>query len=174
MNLRASSDMSWRELTDFVKEDRRYAGQLYRMFEKKPFTLGSLHLHNTKRIMELRFEDIKDYGNLIFSGSKDTITLRSGLLPFQRDVTLFHELMHAWYYPYLNDFYSGEAHARALRNGARTEWLARNARAQPKLLREVVCFFELKKEIYDFSSYLAFRDYVGTPFTENLHSVQVD
>lgn len=174
MNLRASSDMSWKELQGFVEEDKRYAGWLYHLFERRPFTKESLGVLSRRRIMELRFEDIEDYGNLGFFEGRDIITLRNGLDPFQRDVTLFHELMHAWYYPYLDDFCSKEDDARALRNGARTEWLARNARARPDLLREVVGFFLLKKEIYDFVSYHAFRHSVHAPLKGDLRFIQVD
>lgn len=80
------------------------------------------------------------------------ILLSDRLDNYERDIVLFHELVHC-HYPALNDVkdspYKDE-------NGVITEWLARKARANFKVLRHAILGFGLEPRIYDLASAMAF------------------
>ena len=59
---------------------------------------------------------------------------------------------------------------RRLRNSARTEWLARRARADPEILRDVVTMFSLQPLVYDHASYDAFSIRFRIPFAREMYS----
>ena len=91
------------------------------------------------------------------------IEIVEGFGVYDRDKTLFHELIHAWYNYFgdpLNDInswkVSNDVKDRCLKNGAIVEWLSRKKRATSSLLRHAVHSFQLKPEIYDVASYYAF------------------
>jgi hypothetical protein len=73
---------------------------------------------------------------------------------YQRDVTLFHEIAHAWYGDALDDRLLRGARCHDDRTIA--EWLARQKRAEPELLRYAILSFGLAPQVYDRASYEAF------------------
>lgn len=85
------------------------------------------------------------------------IYLEKGISDYERDVALFHEISHI---PYGNDLYDAFASLRigfdAERNEI-TEWLARQLRADPELLKHTILAFGLEPRIYDKISFLAFH-----------------
>ncbi len=155
---RNSSYATWFDLKNFVQQDRRYVGRLYKRFEQRPFTSESFE-ELKERGIEIKFVSTKDYlGQVeIFPNGSSIILMKEGIFGFERDVTIFHELMHVWYDPMLDDSPNLKNEQRCLSNEARTEWLARRARAQPELLRIVIEGFDLKPEVYDKASCLAFE-----------------
>lgn len=99
------------------------------------------------------------------------IVISTDLEGYQRDKALSHEVCHACYLYELDD----SLRARNLgmffgflfgqENQIITEWLGRQLRADPKLLRHVVLAFGLEPQIYDKSSFEAFH-----PFDSNKES----
>lgn len=85
-------------------------------------------------------------------------------LPYDRDKTLLHEILHLHY-----DVYGGWL-SRMLKEQVPKnpfgvseeeifiEWSSRKARANPDLLRCAVRGFDLEEHIYDYASYQAFGD----------------
>ncbi|MSR85868.1 ImmA/IrrE family metallo-endopeptidase [Candidatus Woesearchaeota archaeon] len=155
---RCSTSATWSELQLFVQQDQRYVGRLYKRFRERPFTFlafEELQLRGIRveyKVLENCVGEVE-----IFPTGSSVISLDTNLWGYQRDVTVFHELMHVWYHPLLNDSSDLKDKRRYLSNAARTEWLARNARMQPDLLREVVEGLDIPKQIYDKASYLAFE-----------------
>ena len=89
------------------------------------------------------------------------ICLKTSLKPYERDKTLFHELCHAMYRQELvglNDRLSAPPSLRQ-ENEIIVEWLARQFRADPQLLREAINIFDLEPKVYDWASYQAFPGY---------------
>ena len=158
MNLRSPPDATWRQLQFFVSEDRRYAGKLWKELERRPFTIDSLE-DIAERDIPIIFCNIEEYGRVEIAkreNEKTTIKIRKKLHPYDRDKTLFHELMHLWYEPYLADGDDVKHIDRRLRNAARAEYLASQARADSQLLHKAITVFKLKPYIYDKVSYDAF------------------
>ena len=105
--------------------------------------------------------------NYLFYGSisplpKKEITLRAGLQPYQRDEALFHELAHLRH-PLLLSHQTARNHQEETEREIIVEWLAKQARANPELLRKAVVSFGMRPKVYDLSSYHAFNDLVQQP-----------
>jgi hypothetical protein len=77
--------------------------------------------------------------------------------PYSRDVTLMHEVVHA-HYPRLNSQKTptGEIFETDEIGEPLTEWMARQLRAEPDVLRASVLWFDLEPHVYDRASYIAF------------------
>lgn len=99
------------------------------------------------------------------------LSLMSENNPYERDKELFHELEHVHYGRELRDLLKryeyGTTEDGARLNGLLTkdkadenriitEWLARQDRAKPELLRAAIIYFKLTPHIYDSSSREAF------------------
>tara|TARA_Y100000310_G_scaffold320216_1_gene376412 strand:+ start:69 stop:638 length:570 start_codon:yes stop_codon:yes gene_type:complete len=97
----------------------------------------------------------------IFTGSIEpdikTIWLKSGMHPYERDKTLSHEFAHLFYPDRFG--ISGINSSRDYRWEAIIEWLGRQWRAKPTLLRTMINTFELEAKVYDWASQEAFKDY---------------
>jgi hypothetical protein len=77
---------------------------------------------------------------------------------YQRDKALFHVLMPAHYGVWVSAAEShddGTPNLFSQDNRTIVEWLARQARANPKLLNLAINLFELQPQVYDGASYLA-------------------
>lgn len=76
-----------------------------------------------------------------------------------RDKVLFHELCHIIYTSQqLIDLHSSEGDVGHRQNNFIAEWLGRQLRADPSLLKAAVYGFNLKPFIYDRISFIAFSD----------------
>ena len=161
MNLRHPPCASWRTLEQFVREDRVSMGRLYKIFEGRPLT-GEAIIEMQERRFEITFKKMRDYGTMYLQrdGSAQ-IELRKGMHGYNRDKTLMHELAHFWYSPFLNDGESEKDKKRRSKNCARTEWLARRARADPNTLFQAIMISQLEPKIYDRASYEAFSSFLG-------------
>ena len=82
------------------------------------------------------------------------IWLNSELSPYPRDKNLFHEIIHAIYGEEVGDSI-GSLFAHD--NRTIVEWLVRQSRARPELLKHAINSFNLQGYIYDQASYLAFH-----------------
>ncbi|MBU0456810.1 MAG: ImmA/IrrE family metallo-endopeptidase [Nanoarchaeota archaeon] len=103
---------------------------------------------------------------------ENKILLKENLSPYERDKTLFHELVHIHYPTYLS-CKSERALSlfTELQIEAITEWLGRKARADHLLLREAIKSFELEPQVYDQASYRAFRivkEQLAFPFAQDI------
>jgi len=101
------------------------------------------------------------------SGAADAIAKKiwvSEPTAYQRDKTLFHEIAHACYGEEIADSmtFIPERQIRQ-ENNAIAEWIGRQSRSQPRLLRHTLLAFDLKPEVYDWASYLAFEEYAQNP-----------
>ena len=77
---------------------------------------------------------------------------------YLRDRMFFHELCHAWYGDELDSSPSSSLHySRKNKVNLLTEWLARQGRANPDLLRHAIFSFGLEPKVYDRISYIAFK-----------------
>jgi len=82
--------------------------------------------------------------------------------PYERDKILLHEFVHIHYGKnLLNDSLQIDGHYNKLRHENRVivEWLARQYRADPQLLRAAVLCFGLEPKVYDKASLEAFPEY---------------
>ncbi len=103
-------------------------------------------------------ESLKGQGYLRFSSnSRYIIEIKEGLNAFERDCTLFHELVHACFNFSRSFMISGEEEYWKLE--AIVELNARKLRAQPPLLRHAIKSFKLPPKVYDLASYKAFPDH---------------
>ncbi len=94
-----------------------------------------------------------------FSESAHIIYLADYLKPHQRDMVLFHELVHLRHPIILSS--SVDARMTPFGKNSReiiVEYLGRKARADHDLLRHAVLSFGLDAQIYDLPSYKAFKD----------------
>lgn len=154
----------WEELDKFVLElkdkENRHVG-LFEAIEKKPITINSFN-HLLAQGLDVKLsEKLRSYGVCFFNNMRFIIKLRKDLEPYERDKTLFHELVHAHYgSSYTNDsirVFELEVEDFKLENAVIVEWLARQLRADPKLLRHVSNSFGLEQHIYDRASAQAFH-----------------
>ena len=90
----------------------------------------------------------ESYNGVCHSDTKK-IEVRPNLAPYERDKTILHELVHAWYGLRDGLFYPQEE--------AVTEFLARKVRANPLLLKAALGAFDVELFIYDRASYQAFH-----------------
>lgn len=135
---------------DFARLDKF---PIYENFGKD--TIDYFIRNKTKVIFE---DSLTAEGKLRFSpliGFK--IEIKEGLNAFNRDCTLFHELVHAC-------FYSAGAfricrEEEYFKLEAIVEFNARKLRAQPELLRHAINSFKLTPQVYDLASYKAFPDH---------------
>jgi hypothetical protein len=100
-------------------------------------------------------EDINALGYC--SEARKRIQIRSDLVGFSRDTTLFHELAHAFY----NDEIDHYKHGYVSENLIIIEWLSRKLRSDADLLRHTINAFDLEQYIYDKVSYEAFTDHIA-------------
>ena len=158
------SQASWQNLENEINEMKksRYAqyDDRWKIIEKHPLT--------TRGIYQLKEEGLElkvyHFSSLIGQYHKTPrekhgeIWINANLEAYPRDVTLFHELGHAWFDSTMGYCVPDKLgqHPQAESNGVIIEWLAREWRATPSLLLQAVSSFGLKEYIYDRASYDAF------------------
>jgi len=161
MEIRDISEYSdWNTLDSFVnsvKEDEK-VGRILRRFKRNPITKKSIEKLVTDGWRVL-------FKKIFFDGvinAKNQIIIDSTYFddPYGRDVVLFHELVHIFHpekifrragFP---EWSSSNPNYQELL----VEWLARQSRAKPTLLRSTIISFQLQPVIYDRVSYLAFNN----------------
>lgn len=91
---------------------------------------------------------------------KKLIKIDNRMSNYERDVTLMHELVHAWFCKYFNETLPDDeppekkvvltlAEMEQKRNSAVVEYIARRLRAQPPVLHAALKYFDIPVHIYD-------------------------
>ncbi len=147
---------SWENLNAYILGERNQGDYLVNHIltsvARKPFGLNSLD-QLQRGGWKVNLEPLSYFGNGMAMDNRREIRLEEGLSRGDRDLVLFHELMHAWYGRSLDDSVMAPAAAVC---SLIAEWLGRKYRADPLLLRKAILNFGLVPEIYDQASYLAF------------------
>lgn len=141
---------SWSELEEYIgccKNNDYYFFE--RTLAQNPVLPGSFE-KLVNQGWNVKFREMNHYGITLLCSKE--IFLRQDLQNngYERDKTIFHEFAHVFY-----DISSSGTSLR--RDDAIMEWLGRQWRANPLLLRHGILAFGLEPKIYDKASYLAFR-----------------
>ncbi len=156
--------VNWRELEAYVNDLKKSPYVKYdnrwEIIGKYPLTTGGIYQLQSEGL-KLEFYRFSSTMGMYRKSPREKcgeIWINANLEGYARDVTLFHELGHAWF-----DFKAGYCfpdllgrHPEAESNQAIIEWLGRQWRATPSLLLQAVSSFGLKGQIYDKASYEAF------------------
>ncbi len=155
---------SWQELESLVTEMKQSSHAKYddrwEIISDHPLTpRGIYQLHQEG--LELNFYRISSTIGTYYKTPREKhgeIWINANLERYARDVTLFHEVGHAWFDSITGYCFPDQVgqHPQAESNQIIIEWLARQWRATPSLLLQAVSIFRLKKDIYDKTSYEAF------------------
>ncbi|MDP4012249.1 MAG: hypothetical protein Q8R00_01430 [Candidatus Nanoarchaeia archaeon] len=143
---------NWEKLDNYVLNHANKVNPLlFSLISKKPLTNQSIDelIRNGLRLESMKLES---YGHLL--GGR-VIILRESLKGYERDKTVFHEVLHALYGVKVSKDCFGDRIAKE--NNALVEWAARRFRAQPNLLRHTIKSFGLEIEVYDLASYYAYN-----------------
>lgn len=158
-------DISWEELNTYVSillrrvpymdiwGTPRFDRDIWRRIILEPFNPDSID-RLTRQGWKVVLDDLESDGYALPRVREILLNRRLGL--YQRDLTLFHELMHAWFGDELGGKNHVMDHKLAEESEAIAEWLARQYRADPELLRHTVLSFGLEPGVYDCISYEAF------------------
>lgn len=166
----------WIELDNYVSalHLKDQEGMIWQEIEDKQISTTFID-ELRKEGWKVKYDCIEDLGRCDY---ENKIIFLSSLFrffysPFERDVTLFHELAHVRHPTVLNSvsYSSIPNHQQEII----TEWLGRKARADPELLHHAVLSFGLKPQIYDRASYCAFKELSITPYdTKTLDEILMD
>ena len=144
--------VSWKSYQDLVDVLSDIPRIHLNSMGKNPITIKSID----KLIIEgWEVSYIKNKLTVLLGGlipDQKKIVIKSTLTPYQRDLTLFHELAHI-HYPYSK---SNDNTYRYKWNEIFIEKIARDTRINPELLRHAITTFGLEQHIYDEASYQAF------------------
>ena len=149
-----TNQSSWKTLDSSVMRILHYHKDLALFLESKPISREGVQ--ELERSSVLRFAPLQERGLYGCFSRYDTfcyIEVDESLKPFERDVVLMHELVHVWYGRQLDDAGTGILQQR---NFLLVEWVARQWRADPMILRSVIDAFSLEAFIYDNASSEAF------------------
>ena len=164
--------------TEFYRIRNNYpARNIWNLIKEFPIDNGAINI-----LVNMGWKVTPGYYRSLCVPSKREIFLEKDLEPYQRDLTLFHEITHAWYEDDASD--SPLSHY-AYENRVIAEYLSRILRKNPELLKHTVLSFYLKHYIYDLASYQAFHPYpsnldiqLAFPFAEeyykNLNRILMD
>lgn len=150
----------WRELDNYVSALRLkdQNGMIWQEIKDNPISTTFIDGLRKER-WKVRYDCIEDLGSCDY---ENKIILLSSLFrfvfPFERDITLFHELAHTRHPTLLNSVLHSPVPDP--QQEVIAEWLGRKARAEPELLRHAILSFGLKPEVYDQASYRAFKDLI--------------
>ena len=181
MNLKYPSEASWKTIDRYVQRDRQENAWFWEKIDARPFTCESLDQLLSIEL-NIKFKKLNNVYGYACSSDRDGIPRKEGLLlihnllrPYNRDKTIFHELMHIWHgYP-LDDDPGVRTSELAKKNTARVEWLSRQARADAELLRHTITKLEIQPWIYDKASYDALSKSCKNPGTrENYCTTRMD
>lgn len=128
---------------------------IWEMITSNPFSRESVDSMVSKgwKIWLIDLEGFESMGGGCWTELK-CIILKHRLEGFERDVTLFHELLHAHYGDELTD--RKTEGQKGEENFLIIEWIARQSRADPELLKYTINTFQLEPQIYDKVSCQAF------------------
>lgn len=147
--MKISCRANWTELDKHVKEN--FQADFYK--NRYPAPLESIDLL-VREGWKVELKKIYSDGYIVCAPK--IIFINEFLTGFQRDVTLFHEIIHALYPG------RGDNNIRpGIYNEEIVEWLARQCRTDSKLLRYAILTFGLEPQVYDKVSYHAFPDALG-------------
>ena len=143
-------NLTWDELVeklDNIREKYPHR-QIWQVIENDPITLDTIDF-----LIKQGWWIEDDYVEFACSHPNRRISLEKGVNGYERDKSLFHEIVHACYGDELSDtlFATFEHDNRMI-----ADWLGRQLRADPALLRYTIHIFNLKSSIYDLISYQAF------------------
>ena len=153
------TEMKWKELQEFIS----------RLSKSESFKIKKLYYDIVKNPVKITCETISkihDQGwRISFSkflqgaciDRNKKILLGDSLRGYERDETLFHELVHLHYLGKLDEGFSKTYEADA--RNAIVEYFARPLRANSNLLRHTIETFKLEPQIYDLPSFLAFSEF---------------
>lgn len=102
--------------------------------------------------MDLLADGLYDYENRVIRINNYLIMRMNDEKAYERDKFLFHEIAHLRFG--LNDNIGNPGWKK---NAAIAEWIGRQSRADPELLKHAVKGFGLEPIIYDLASYQAFH-----------------
>lgn len=173
--------MSWKELNDYVLSlaSSYIFRRTFVLIRKDPITPMSIDLlvKNDWQVEETSFFLFGSPGRVSFDTGrprpnhirKGKILLHDRLDGYERDKTLCHELVHAWYGR--QHIESGLLDAGWIAetndgNRAVAEWIGRKIRANPGILSRAVYRFGLRPHVYDRISYIAFECQKNMPVKE--------
>lgn len=131
-----------------------FVKKIFASVDRKPFQPDSLD-QLQREGWKIHLEQL-GFGNGMTINQRREIKLEESLSHGDRDLVIFHELMHAWYGQCLDDSVMALSSTLIAVNSTVAEWLGRKYRADPLLLRKAVLSFGLVPNIYDKASYLAF------------------
>lgn len=162
MNNPPIAKMSWEELDSFVHQELSTQDFRWDLLRDYPFTEKVAAIFLRSQIRLILADSLNQLDGFYLPREKDTksmIFLNAELREYRRDLTLFHELGHAWYH-FAADYDFPDSNSsfidRDCINGAIIEWQARQWRATPPLLQAVVRTLGLEEQVYDQASYDAF------------------
>lgn len=151
---------SWAKIEDFIETFQtieRY-NVIWSEINQKPISLDFINKIRTNG-HRVEYQSFPEHHFGEYDRRSKLILLNEALqeCPYERDVTLFHELAHARHPFSLNDNRWLKYEERQQREIV-AEWLGRKARANPELLRHTIVSFGLEPRVYDLASYYAFQD----------------
>ena len=151
--------MSFPDLEDRILSHRRMPknSDFWAVIDQNPLDTNAVRtLIGYGWIAEYRSLGSKDYGLCIVDSKVlaiDHLLRKNGL---ERDVTLAHEAIHAYFWESGFELGDGENDKRSQRNYMAVEWLARKARSNPYILRALIEGFGFQPLVYDQVSRRAF------------------
>lgn len=141
---KSTSFLSWGELDEtlhYLEAESRYR-TIWRISTRNPIDAFFID-EVIKEGWEIEWMDIEGiYG--ITSYARKKITIAQRLRGYQRDATLFHELVHVRYPDILNDVWGPLADY----NSAVCEWIARQCVADTPLLHHALQKFRIESQPY--------------------------
>ena len=168
--------LSWKKLENYIISLRTNPklGDIWNIIESKPLDISSIK--DLKRdglkieIKEANYDSSNHHSFTYFSGvwfptekkiilTEEVVKTRTeprrvDVITYDRDLALFHEIVHAQYEEALSrKLFENEF---SKQNEYIVEWLARQARAKFELLEMVIDSFEIDYRTYDLASFLAF------------------
>src|SRR3989344_8163425 len=162
MNIRAPARMSWEELDSFVRQELDTHDFRLDLLRDYPLTERVAAIFLRSQITLIVAESLDKLDGFYLpreKDKKDRIFLNAKLQEYHRDLTLFHELGHAWYH-FTADYSFPDCNFSFIDsefiNGAIIEWQARQWRAKHPLLRTVIRGLGLEEQGYAQASYDAF------------------
>src|SRR3989344_4663579 len=138
ISIMGSENLSFQELERTVDEIRHkyWAKNIFHLIEKLPIDEESVNIL-IEEGWYVRHESFR-YGSCHHKLKR--INLNLNLKPYDRDLTLFHEIGHAWYGEELNDG-PREFHNHGREKCIIIEWLSVKLRANSDILKHAVLSF---------------------------------
>lgn len=169
MNLKYPTAASWSTIDHYVQQDRQKNTWFWKNIDARPFTQQSLD-QLLSLGLQVEFKKLDGAYGYAYSPEREDIPqknarieIHSLLRLYNRDKTLFHELMHVWHGYRLDDGPKTRTKELQRKNTLRVEWLARQTRANPEILQHTLIKLRIQPWIYDEASYDAFKSLCKDP-----------